>query len=82
MRTDEEFRGVRTLIGQGLNDCEIARLTGIPRRTIRDWRQDRREERNGERASSYAFDMLPRDSYAYLLGLYLGDGHISRFPRT
>jgi hypothetical protein len=25
---------------------------------------------------------LPRPSYAYLLGMYLGDGDISRYPRT
>jgi hypothetical protein len=26
------------LIAGGLNDCEVARRTGIPRTTIRDWR--------------------------------------------
>jgi hypothetical protein len=27
------------LVAQGLNDCEISRLLGIPRRTILDWRR-------------------------------------------
>ena len=26
------------LVAEGLNDCEIGRRLGIPRRTIRDWR--------------------------------------------
>ncbi len=27
------------LIEQGLNDCEVSRRIGIPRRTILDWRR-------------------------------------------
>ena len=38
MRSAEEFNNVRQLIAAGMNDCAIARLTGIPRTTVRDWR--------------------------------------------
>jgi hypothetical protein len=33
-------------------------------------------------ASKHDFTVLPRASYAYLLGMYLGDGDISRYART
>lgn len=76
------------LIHSGLNDCEIARRTGIPRTTIRDWRRPRyvprpkrlspcpRCSRPGRQLS------LEPGDYSELLGLYLGDGHIVRMPRT
>ncbi|HEV8373977.1 MAG TPA: helix-turn-helix domain-containing protein [Actinomycetota bacterium] len=38
MRSREEVALVLGLARQGLNDCEIARRTGIPRGTVRDWR--------------------------------------------
>ncbi|SRX94313.1 hypothetical protein MSP7336_02566 [Mycobacterium shimoidei] len=37
MRSAEEFEAVRALIATGMNDCAIARETGIPRPTVRDW---------------------------------------------
>jgi hypothetical protein len=90
MRSIGEVRKVGSLIAAGFNDCEIERQTGIPHRTVVDWRHARRWERwlnNGQRrgprngscsscgASQHAFDEFPR-VYAYLLGMYLGDGHI------
>lgn len=38
MRCIEEFETVQRLIAAGVNDCAIARQTGIPRCTVRDWR--------------------------------------------
>jgi hypothetical protein len=76
------------LIEQGVNDCEIARRLGVPRTTVRDWRRPRYVPRVasdatcthcGRRTRPIAFS--PAD-YAELLGLYLGDGHISEGPRT
>ena len=80
---------VRSLVAQGLNDCEIARRTAVPRGTVRDWR--------GGRIAAFAADSdlvtcrtcgasvgpaeVPPQQYAYLLGLYLGDGCISKGPR-
>jgi hypothetical protein len=37
MRRPEEVRLVQRLVAEGLNNCEIARATGIPRTTVRDW---------------------------------------------
>ena len=39
MRSAEEFNEVQRLVAAGMNDCAIARLTGIPRTTVRDMRR-------------------------------------------
>src|SRR6478609_1626051 len=41
MRSRSEFLAVRRLVAEGLADREIARLTGIPRRTVSGWRRGR-----------------------------------------
>jgi Homeodomain-like domain len=92
VRSREEVTQVLALAAEGLNNCEIARRTGIPRATVRDWRLGRRPK----------FDRGPTDdgrvgrpcavcggqpsalsqvSYTYLLGLYLGDGSLAVHPR-
>lgn len=97
MRPDAEFEAVQQLIRAGLNDCAISRETGINRRTICGWRHqgDRaaRDSRGQPRLSAEWSRVGPldcpicergsleRDWYAYLLGLYLGDGFISAMPR-
>jgi hypothetical protein len=77
-----------SLIHSGLNDCEVARRTGLPRTTIRDWRRPRYVPRAlvgptcprcGQAARRMSFTAA---DYAELLGLYLGDGHIARMART
>lgn len=86
MRAGRQFDHVSLLIREGFGDSRITALTGIPRSTVRDWR---RKGRPGERQRTSALD-CPRcggaisdeSSYAYLLGLYLGDGCISRHPRA
>ncbi len=87
MRSREEFEEVQRLIATGKNDCEIARLTGIPRKTVWEWRRrppssDR--PRAGQSACGVEHDLpsLPGKPYAYLLGLYLGDGCISKAARS
>ena len=85
MRSPKEVALVLTLAAEGLNNCEIARRTGIPRGTVSDWRLGRRP--NFDRAQATCTvclgepSALPQASYTYLLGLYLGDGHISTHPR-
>jgi hypothetical protein len=81
------------LVRSGLNDCEVARRTGISRTTIRDWRRPRYVPRH-RRGTSKARAICPRcglsgrpmtftpEDYSELLGLYLGDGHIVRLART
>jgi hypothetical protein len=85
MRSAEEFDVVRGLIAAGLNDCAIARETGIPRRTVCDWRRKApilvRGGVSGCRVD-HDFSALPPSAYCYLLGLYLGDGCISRCRRV
>jgi transposase len=73
------------LVARGVSDSEIARRLEVPRSTIRDWRRAPTVSR---------LELCPRcwrrtrpvrldaGDYAELLGLYLGDGHISPFART
>jgi hypothetical protein len=86
VRPTEEFQLVQRLISSGLNDCEVARQSGIPRATVRDWR---RREHIRERPTTdsacgilHDFEGFPANDYCYLLGLYLGDGCISRMGRV
>ena len=83
---EPEIRGAAlALVEQGVNDCEIARRLGIARTTVRDWRRPRyvsrldRCPRCWRRVRRLAFS---DPDYAELLGLYLGDGHISAGERT
>jgi hypothetical protein len=71
------------LLREGSSDATIARRTGVPRSTVRDWRRahlaDEPEVALCARCGDAAhdFDTLDHAAYAYLLGLYLGDGHVS-----
>lgn len=68
-----------------MNDCAIARLVGISRATIRDWRTGRVRAGGSTARRNYcpmcSGSSFNTDSYAYLLGLYLGDGCISACHR-
>jgi hypothetical protein len=70
----------RTLSGQGFTDRAVAAAVGVPLQTVRNWRtgQRRAPGRTSHRACCYLCYQTPLDepAYAYLLGLYLGDGHI------
>jgi len=37
LRSEKEVAKVLALDKEGLNHCEIARATGIPRSTVREW---------------------------------------------
>ena len=82
MRSADEFNEVRRLIAAGMNDCAIARLTGIPRPTVRDWRcrppaRLRRPIASSACGVDHDFAALPAAAYSYL-----GDGCISRDRRV
>jgi hypothetical protein len=80
---------VERLFEAGWNNCQIARSTGIPLSTIWNWRHGLTPTHSrtgvGKRPSGCPrCDGAPLDeaAYAYLLGLYLGDGHIVVGPRA
>jgi hypothetical protein len=77
---------VRQLSASGLSAREIAGAVCLPQRTVAHWcRGDRRSGRPRIRPPGCArCDGIPLDrpSYAYLLGSYLGDGHLSHRERT
>jgi hypothetical protein len=89
-RRIDEFRQAVALRGIGTAKATIAKQLGVPRSTVRYWL----ERSAGVAQSAEAIGLKPIqcgfDShhqhqdppYAYLLGMYLGDGCISRMPRT
>jgi hypothetical protein len=74
VRPQTEYDQVVRLFATGLSDYQIARLTGVPRSTVDKWRtsaprRPRQQDYSGWRTPDPA-------TYCYVLGLYLGDGHI------
>lgn len=93
MRPRQEVDLVLRLAGRGLSQAEIARRTGIPRGTLGGWLRGavplrHRDPIPGGRFCSscghrqHDAERLDEGAYSYLLGMYLGDGHIARFPRA
>lgn len=87
MRSLDEFETVKNLAASGINDCAIARKTGIPRRTVRDLRcrpmiRARLSAAGSMCGIDHDFLALSPAAYGYLLGIYLGDGCISRDRRV
>lgn len=88
MRSRREYERVCELAATGLNSCEISKASAIPRSTVREWlakgaprtMNGSSEDRPG-RIRPYTFPWLERHAYAYLLGIYLGDGHIAAMRR-
>lgn len=79
VKSEESRNAVRALLGSGLSDYEIARRTGVGRSTVQTWRH------RGFPVPTAPAPFQPerwdegvRKRYAYLLGIYLGDGTISR----
>ncbi|MBV8220762.1 MAG: helix-turn-helix domain-containing protein [Solirubrobacterales bacterium] len=88
MYTSASVHAALDLAVAGANATDIAQRLGIPRTTVRDWvrRQLPKHVRDGifgtshcERCghATHRYDELT-EAYVYLLGLYLGDGWISR----
>jgi hypothetical protein len=67
----------------GVVDRENAQICGVSARTIRHWRDGTRRNPANRVARCPRYDgkALDEDAYAYLLGLYLGDGHITHGRR-
>jgi hypothetical protein len=77
VRRRAEVDRVLALTNKGWSASAIARENGIPAPTVRMWRGGRVPARASHHARAPRIASLPGDSYAYLLGLYLGDGYIA-----
>jgi Homeodomain-like domain len=74
VRTAAEVEEVRRLTRRGQSAAAIARRLGIPRSTVRGWLDPTPRTPRPPRIADLS--VLPPAAYAYLLGLYLGDGHV------
>ncbi|MFE9766437.1 helix-turn-helix domain-containing protein [Streptomyces sp. NPDC005808] len=68
-----------SLVGQGRSLNSVSKETGISRAAIRSWQE--RVEPLPRMAAPDSRPVANQSAYAYLLGLYLGDGCISPHPR-
>jgi hypothetical protein len=89
MRPNAQYTEAMTLVAGGSSDRAVSGKVGVPRDTIRDWRKGlhaRHRRLSGGTCQRCGYPAhfleLPRPTYAYLLGMYLGDGSIDRMPRT
>jgi hypothetical protein len=74
VRSSDEYVRVVALLKRGVRIAEISRRTGIPQSTISSWR---RGGQPGTRRRRRPWQLVDAAVYSYLLGLYLGDGHIT-----
>ena len=81
MRNPAEVVRVLELAAAGWATGDIVRATGVPRNTVRRWTDGRVPTRPLPIADPVVHVSPVADSYAYLLGLYLGDGHVARHRR-
>jgi hypothetical protein len=73
-------RRALVLIQEGRSLRSISMSTGISRSTLRDWRnhpEKRKRHAACSRCAEQPWLPEPAREYAYLLGLYLGDGYIN-----
>jgi hypothetical protein len=71
MRTLADRRQVNKWLARGASDYAIAGITGVPRGTVQHWR---RYPNRGPQSPGRPWRPPQPPAYAYLLGLYLGDG--------
>jgi hypothetical protein len=91
MRSNNEYRQILQLWEAGYNKSAIERETGIPRPTVRDCikkfgtQKELEEYLHREQKLEWQIRATEPDfrlHYAYMLGIYLGDGCISEDRRT
>jgi hypothetical protein len=91
MRSNDEYRQILQLWEAGHNKSAIERETGIPRPTVRDFlkkfvtQKEFEEYLHREQKLEWQLRATEPDfrlHYAYILGIYLGDGCISEDRRT
>lgn len=79
--TQAHVRCVRLLASAGLSDYEIGRRLHMTRSTVHNWRRRHGWPRSAP-APCAQFRSSNAPTYAYLLGVYLGDGHLIRTGLT
>jgi len=74
----------RRLYATGLTAADVARLMGLPWKTVAHWCRGDRRPPGVDRVACPRCTGSPLDEerYAYLLGQYLGDGHITTSKRN
>jgi hypothetical protein len=80
----DRIDAVLELGAAGRRNAEISRVTGIPPRTVRRWLAGDLPGNLRPHAKLRWHDVLEPHAYrayAYLLGIYLGDGHLSQMRR-
>ncbi len=88
-RPPSDVTHVFALHEEGLTDRQVSEATGVPVNTIRLWRRIGPPQRaelvlagvefcRACGLPSHEFEALPAETYAYALGLYLGDGCLAR----
>jgi Homeodomain-like domain len=78
-QAEDNFLWVKELVAAGLSDYRIASLTGIHRSTVLRWRHRDRPPRSVDPALRH-WRVTDAAQYCYLLGCYLGDGHVTFRP--
>jgi hypothetical protein len=80
----ETVRQALALASEGRNACQISRQIGVPASTISKWLRGAVPRRRRRYADLSLDELLETQAatYAYVLALYLGDGHVARMPRT
>ncbi|GGV25455.1 hypothetical protein GCM10010182_55150 [Actinomadura cremea] len=80
MHSQEIYRLACNMIQQGMTDREVAHTCAISVSCVRKWRYGTRRQqpdgRNKRDCPRCHGRPLDHENYAYLLGVYLGDGHI------
>jgi hypothetical protein len=66
----------------GLSDYAVAEILSIPRATIQNWRTSGAPTKRGAGLEEPLERPLEHRAYAYLFGIYLGDGCVSGHRRT
>ncbi len=82
--TEDVKQKVRDLFEDGKNKCEISRLLGIPRATLRKWIENPHEDKRNtyipiDDPNKYLDTIEKRKAYSFSLALYFCDGYISTY---